>query len=197
MDQNKNGSPVRSSFRNSEYLEEFIKICLIAAAIIVPVRFFIIQPFYVKGASMEPNFYENEYLIVDELSYHFRAPERGEVVVFRYPKTEKRFLIKRVIGLPGDHVVIADSKIVISDVAHPDGFSISEASYLSPTVHTGNFEITLGKDQYFVLGDNREVSLDSEKFGPIDASQIVGRVAFRGLPLNRAKAFEAPNYSNK
>lgn len=194
MNQNKKSSQAGYFQIRSEYIEEFIKICIIAAAIIVPVRFFLIQPFYVKGASMEPTFREDEYLIVDELSYRFRQPTRGEVIVFRYPKTERRFLIKRVIGLPGERISIKGSKITVFNKDFPKGLTLDEGDYLDVSVRTGDFEVTLEKGQYFVLGDNREVSLDSERFGPIDADQIVGRVMLRGYPLARAEVFTAPVY---
>lgn len=177
-----------------EYVVEFLKICLIAAAIILPIRFFVIQPFSVKGSSMEPNFYEQDYLIVDELTYKFRDPQRGEVVIFRYPATEKRFLIKRVIGLPGDTVEIRDSVIKITNAAHPQGFYLDETSYLSD-VPTGDIVVTVDADEYFVLGDNRIVSYDSEKFGPIARNQIVGKAIFRGMPLERAGLVTVPTYS--
>ena len=86
------------------FILEVIQIVIISAAIIVPIRYFLIQPFYVKGASMEPNFYDHEYLIIDELSYRLRDPIRGEIVVFRYPRDPSQFFIKRVVGMPGETV---------------------------------------------------------------------------------------------
>ncbi|HLD69247.1 MAG TPA: signal peptidase I, partial [Candidatus Omnitrophota bacterium] len=83
------------------FIWETVKVVVISLAIIIPVRYFLIQPFYVKGASMEPNFYDQEYLIIDEISYRFREPQRGEIVVFRYPRDPASFFIKRIIGLPG------------------------------------------------------------------------------------------------
>ena len=176
------------------YFEEFIKVCIVAAVIILPVRFFVIQPFIVKGASMEPTFYENEYLIVDELSFRFRDPERGEVVIFRYPKTEKRFLIKRVIGLPGDRVSIHDNRITVYNKDYPNGRMLDEKEYLPSETPTGDFDVTVTPNQFFVLGDNRTVSFDSERFGPVDRSQLVGRAVFRGLPIPRAQLINLPQY---
>ena len=89
------------------FFVEVIQIILISCAIIIPIRYFLIQPFYVKGASMEPNFFDSEYLIIDELSYRMRVPERGEIVVFRYPRDPKEFFIKRIIGLPGETVEVS------------------------------------------------------------------------------------------
>lgn len=172
---------------------EIVEIVVISLAIILPIRYFLIQPFYVKGASMEPTFDDHEYLIIDELSYRMRSPERGEVVVFRYPLDPRQFFIKRIIGLPGETVTVKDEKIVIKNAEHPEGFDLDESAYLSPDVPTrGDRSITLGPDEYFVMGDNRTASLDSRSFGPLPAKNVVGRVWIRGWPLDRATVFSAP-----
>lgn len=177
------------------FVSEFLKIFILAAAIIVPIRLFLVQPFYVKGASMEPNFYENEYLIIDKLTPRFLAYGRGEVVVFRYPKNENHFLIKRIIGLPGERVSIEHERITIYNTKHPGGFQLNEDEYNPHSLRPETSRYTLKEDEYFVLGDNRPVSLDSERFGPVDAEQIVGRVVFRGLPLDRVSVLKSPTYS--
>src|SRR3989338_4114283 len=87
---------------------EFLRLALIAAAIAIPIRYFVAQPFIVRGASMEPNFHNQEYLIIDELAYLLREPKRGEVAVFRYPLNTSEYFIKRIIGLPGETVEIRD-----------------------------------------------------------------------------------------
>src|SRR5665811_413934 len=92
---------------------ETVKVVAISLAIIIPVRYFLIQPFYVKGASMESSFHDHEYLIIDEISYRFRAIERGEVIVFRYPLNPQEYFIKRVIGLPGEGVQIKDGQVIV------------------------------------------------------------------------------------
>jgi len=172
---------------------ELVEIVVISLAIILPIRYFLIQPFYVKGASMEPTFDDHEYLIIDELSYRFRAPVRGEVVVFRYPLDPRQYFIKRIVGLPGETIRVSDSKIVIVNAEHPDGFALDETGYLSAdTITHGDRTVVLGADEYFVLGDNRTASLDSRTFGPLPAKHIVGRVWIRGWPLDRAAVFSAP-----
>jgi signal peptidase I len=184
-----------SSFFGSlaRFALEVVEIVVISLAIILPIRYFLVQPFYVKGASMEPTFDDREYLIIDELSYRMRQPERGEVVVFRYPLDPRQFFIKRVIGLPGETVKVGGDKVTIVNAGHPDGFVLDESAYLSPDVLThGERSITLGPDEYFVMGDNRTASLDSRTFGPLPAHEIVGRVWIRGWPLNRATVFRAP-----
>ncbi len=172
---------------------ELVEIIVISLAIILPIRYFLIQPFYVKGASMEPTFDDHEYLIIDELSYRMRAPARQEVVVFRYPLDPRQYFIKRIIGLPGETVRISGDRITIMNADHPDGIQIDESAYLSPDVPTrGDRTVTLAADEYFVMGDNRTASLDSRTFGPLPAKQIVGRVWIRGWPLDRATVFRAP-----
>ncbi len=174
------------------FLEVF-EIVIISAAIILPIRYFLIQPFYVKGASMEPNFYDSEYLIIDELSYRFRDPERGEIVVFRYPKDRSEFFIKRVIGLPGETVEVSNGQVTVYNADHPNG-SILDEPYLIDSITSGTHKLTLGENEYYVLGDNRGASLDSRIFGEVPRRELIGRVWVRGLPLSRVGMFDPPNY---
>ena len=168
------------------FVVELAEVVLISLAIILPIRYFLIQPFYVKGASMEPTFMDREYLIIDEISFRTRKPERGEVVVFRYPVDPRQYFIKRIIGLPGETVSIVNDSITIKNADHPDGVKLDESSYLSPSVMTyGDKSVKLGPDEYFVMGDNRTSSLDSRIFGPLKSSFIVGRVWIRGWPVDR------------
>ena len=179
------------------YVFELVKVVAISLAIIIPIRYYLIQPFYVKGASMEPNFYDHEYLIIDEITYRFREPERGDIVVFRYPRNPQEFFIKRVVGLPGEKVQIKDGAVYLYNGENPDGFRLSE-NYLSPELKTYalNEEMTiLGDKQYYVLGDNRNASKDSRSFGAVDKKLITGRVLLRGWPLNKVNIFSAPEYS--
>lgn len=177
-----------------EYLAQFglelAKTIIISLIIIVPVRFYIFQPFYVSGASMEPNFYDKEYLIVDEISYQFHGPERGDIVIFRYPRNPSKFFIKRVIGLPGETIVLHGGGITIINADYPQGFALDETGYLSEKIETrGELRVKLKGDEYYVMGDNRMASMDSRIFGPISKSAIIGRTWLRGWPLNRVTIF--------
>ena len=165
---------------------EVFKIVVLSLAIIIPVRYYLIKPFYVKGASMEPNFHDYEYLIIDEISYRFNQPQRGEVVVFRYPLEPRQFFIKRVIGLPGETVTIQDGQITIINEPNPEGLILHEPYLPAFTATGGSVTVTLGSDEYYLLGDNRTSSLDSRIFGPVKEELIVGRVFLRGWPINRA-----------
>jgi signal peptidase I len=163
---------------NREYLLSLIEILLLLVIVVLPIRFFLFEPFLVKGESMEPNFHNFDYLIVDKLTYHLREPQRGEVIVFRPPFEERVYYIKRIIGLPLEKLIIEESKITIFNKEHPQGFVLNEP-YLQNHYTAGKIEINLGPDEYFVLGDNREVSYDSRKWGPVKRERIVGRVVFQ------------------
>lgn len=191
---------------------EFIKILAFSLAIILPIRYFIIQPFYVKGASMEPTFHDHEYLIINEIGYRLGEPQRGDVVVFRYPKDPREFFIKRIIGLPGETVEVKEGGISIYQTASSSPTTIDESSYLSDEVKTFSWKelgydfygyqntedgkVVLGDRQYYVLGDNRAASKDSRFFGPVDESFFVGKVWLRGWPINKAGVFKEINYPN-
>ncbi len=173
------------------FVWDFVKIVAIALIIIIPIRYFVFQPFIVSGSSMEPNFSNGQYLVIDEISYHFSDPHRGDVVVLHYPKDPKQFFIKRIIGLPGEKVKIDNGRVIIINAAHPDGITLDE-TYLptqglsyphDPAIVGGNNILTLGPDQYFMMGDNRLASSDSRDWGVLTRSGMVGKVFLRALPL--------------
>jgi len=167
------------------FVWEIFKVVVISVAIIVPVRYFLIKPFYVKGASMEPNFYNHEYLIINEISYRFDEPERGDAVVFKYPFDPTQYFIKRIVGLPGETIKVSDGKVYISPSGQAEE-EILEEDYLLPAMKTlGEVEVALAEDEYYILGDNRVASLDSRAFGPIKRDHIVGKTLLRGWPLDR------------
>mgnify|MGYP001589964077 FL=1 len=165
---------------------EFLQIIAIAAIVVVPIRYFVFQPFLVKGASMEPNFHEGDYLIIDELSYRLRNPERGEVVVFHFPFDPSQRYIKRVIGLPGETVAIKNGQV---DIMAGDGSIVvlsepyAQGIYTNTGNATGDANVTLKSDEYFVLGDNRAHSSDSREWGMVNRKFIIGRTILRAWPL--------------
>lgn len=168
---------------------------VLAFIIVLPIRYFIVQPFRVQGASMEPTFYERDYLLIDEISYRFNEPRRGDVVVFRYPEDPQEHFIKRLIGLPGETVHIADGNVSITDAA--GNTKILKESYLPNYVKTVGWtvnDITLKPNEYYFLGDNRNGSKDSRVFGPVNKNFITGRVIFRGYPFNNIGTVQTPAY---
>ncbi|MFH1424042.1 MAG: signal peptidase I [Candidatus Nealsonbacteria bacterium] len=176
------------------YIWEVLKIVIVALLIVVPIRYFVFQPFFVRGQSMEPNFYNGDYLIVDELTYQFRAPERGEVVVFKYPNDTTQRYIKRIVGLPGETIAVNSGKVFIYQDSSP--VALDELTYLPQTTRTqGDIKITLGKEDYFVLGDNRALSADSRAWGTLPERDLIGRVFFRAWPISALAKVELPAYS--
>jgi len=175
------------------FIWEILKIVIIALLIVVPIRYFLFQPFFVRGQSMEPAFENGDYLIIDEISYRFRSPQRGEVVVFKYPQNPSQRYIKRIVGLPGETVEIEAGSVIIFNW---EGSQIlDESGYLPASRQTpGDIHLSLDEDEYFVLGDNRVSSADSRRWGPLPKENIVGRVLFRAWPFAALAKFEAPSY---
>lgn len=186
--------PPRARQEALAFIWETVKVVVISLAIIIPIRYFLVQPFFVKGASMETTFEDGNYILIDEISYRFRDPERGEVVVFRFPEDKTQFFIKRIVGLPEETVEIKNDQVIIHNKQHPEGFALNE-SYLSDGQHTiGDFRFKLDDNEYFVLGDNRLRSSDSRRWGPLNRSLITGRVFLRAWPLNEFSTVPDVNY---
>ncbi len=176
---------LRMNETRSAIVNDTIKFALIALLIVIPIRWFIAQPFVVRGASMVPTFQNNEYLIVDQLTYHFQEPKRGDVIIMRYPKDPKTFFIKRIIGLPNETVETEGKNIIIRHGAGTDSLTIDQ-SFIDPLRMRDEYKTyTLGPDEYFVMGDNRNESSDSRSWGNLPREDIVGRPVLRLFPPNR------------
>ncbi|MEI6480669.1 MAG: signal peptidase I [bacterium] len=169
------------------FFKEFFTFLIIALAIALPFRFFIAQPFIVSGSSMEPTFLDKEYLVVDEITYRFHEPQRGDVVIFKYPLDTSKYFIKRIVGLPGEHVVVEGTRVIIYNKENPQGFELSEPYIKYPSTKTSN--ITLKDDEYFTMGDNRDKSLDSRYWGPMPKKDLVGRAILRLFPPSKIGIF--------
>lgn len=172
------------------FIWETVKIVTISLAIILPIRYYLVQPFFVKGASMESGLEDGDYLLIDEISYRFNEPVRGDVIVFRYPEDRSQFFIKRIIGLPGETIEIKSNKVIIYNADNPNGFVLIE-NYLDSKQETlGNMLTRLDDDEYFVLGDNRLASSDSRRWGPVTRTLITGRAILRAWPFSRFNKIE-------
>ncbi|NLN29461.1 MAG: signal peptidase I [Firmicutes bacterium] len=153
---------------------------LTAAALAIVILLFVARAFTVDGPSMQPTLQSGERLLIDKVSYYFREPTYGDIIVFRYPADPSQYYIKRVVGLPGDVIAIAQGMLFVN------GQPIVEDYINGPTF--GKFgPYTVPEGHYFVLGDNRNNSEDSRspRVGPIPRELIVGRAAVRYWPLPR------------
>ncbi len=162
------------------------------------VQAFLIQPFIVDGASMLNTYHNQEFLLVDKLSYHIKDPERGDIMIFKLYENnnnpyEGKHLIKRVIGLPGERVVIKNGITTIYNKQNKDGFMLEEP-YVTYKDLAKDADMTLDEDHYFVMGDNRAQSYDSRDWGGLDVVNIKGQVLFRVYPFKKA-GYEPGKYS--
>ena len=186
---------------------------VIIVAIVAIIRTFIVSPYQIEGSSMMETLSDREYIVINKFRYLFDTPKRGDIVVFRPPTDTSRYYVKRVIGLPGETIVIRDGYVYVRDKAHGDR-KIDEP-YLSASNAGSTFRFpvqngdtteevfVVPNDEYFLLGDNRLGSLDSRSFGHVDTthsayvpeSNIKGSVWFVALPLTKIHAFSAPTYN--
>lgn len=169
--------------RMSEYRSLFLYTFL-ALFIALFVRLYIAAPYLVSGASMEPTFATLDYLVLDRISYRFDEPHRGDVIIFKYPHDPSRSFIKRIIGLPGETVVLQDNTVIIKNEAHPEGFILDEPYIAASNQRPSNLSMTLTDEQYFVMGDNRRASADSRSWGALPEQNIIGRAYVRLFPFN-------------
>jgi signal peptidase I len=181
MEIENNNSEIKIKKKDSIW--DLVKFALIAFAVVLPIRMFIAQPFVVSGDSMNPTFYDGQYLIVDEISYIMGKPNRGDVVIFRYPNDTKRFFIKRIVGLPNEEILIKGKQVTIINKNNPDGLILTEPYIKEEFDFSGNYETS--DKEYFVLGDNRNRSSDSRFWGILPEDLVVGRAYLRLLPFKK------------
>ncbi len=194
------------SYGAGRFVWEIVKVALLAFVVIIPVRVFLFQPFFVQGPSMEPTFSDGEYLIIQEFGYKQTSVgprddpwftvypqkelQRFDVAVFHPPYGEEQYYIKRVIGLPGETVILRQGRVTIRSAEFPSGRVLDETGYLPiDLVTAGNVSVTLKEHEYFVMGDNRNVSQDSRAFGPVSKDHLTGKVILRAWPLDRIGLF--------
>jgi len=165
---------------------DFVETIVIALAIFVVVYQFLFQPHQVKGSSMDDNFHDGEYLLTDKVSYRFGSPQRDDVIVFKAPQNEDFDYIKRIIGMPGDQVMVDNNRVFVN------GVILDESGYLASTVVTRpglflkeDLPVTVPPTAYFVMGDNRSNSSDSRDWGFVPATNIVGKAWVKYWPINQ------------
>lgn len=164
---------------------DIIEVFVISMSVFIVVYLFLMQPHQVKGNSMFPTYHDGEYLMTDKVTYRFRAPQRGDVVVFRTPMNEDYDFIKRVIAVPGDQIMVEGGSVYINgnkldEKYLPDGYTTRAGRFLREGV-----VVEVSDNSYLCLGDNRGHSSDSREWGPVPAENIIGRVFFRYWPFER------------
>lgn len=180
---------VKKSSTLKSVLKEIGVFVFIIFGVVLPFRFFIAEPYIVSGVSMDPTFETGHYLIVNKISYKFGDPKRNSVVVFEFPNKnnianqEGKNLIKRIIGLPGDKVVLSENKVTIFNEENPKGLELDQ-SYITHSMPI-SYEITLKAGEYFVMGDNRAESYDSRSWGVLPRENIIGKPILRLWPLTK------------
>ena len=158
-------------------------------------RSFILQPFLVEGNSMEPNFHNQEFLMVDRISHKLTPPKRGEVIIFRFPKNTSEDYIKRIIGLPGENIKIENSQVFVNDIPLTENYLPINTQTNTASDVQNTFSLTLNQNEYFVLGDNRNNSSDSRDWGTVPKTNIIGRAWFAVYPLEYFGKIKNPQIS--
>ncbi len=162
---------------------EFLKTVAIIVLVAFFVRFYLVQPFVVEGSSMEPNFHNGEYLLVDKISYRLNPPKRGDVIVLHPPSSPQLNYIKRIIALPGEKIDIRSGEIFVNQAKIDEQYIPKELTLVKHT-QAANFSQLLGETEYFVLGDNRDHSSDSREWGMVPRENIIGRAMLVVFPVN-------------
>ena len=177
------------------FIWDLFKTALIVAIIAFSVRYFLIEPFIVQGASMEPNFHNLDYLLVEKVDNYLKDDfERGSVVIFHPPNNPSQNYIKRIIGLPNEEVFIRNNQVIIQNKKHPQGFVLKE-NYLKPDTNTeGTVKVELNNDEYYLMGDNRDNSKDSRSFGPVPEKNIIGTAWLAVYSTAGPKLIKQPSY---
>jgi len=183
------------------YFVDIIETIVVAAAIFVIVYLFLLQPHQVRGASMEPNLSNGQYILTDKISYRFDKPRRGDIIVFKAPVDPNFDYIKRIIGLPGESIQIKGGKIIIKNTTHPKGFVLEEPYKINGSDQPGtlledNREFKISEDNYFVLGDNRNQSFDSREWGELSRKNIIGKTWLRYWPISKFSFVKRVGFSN-
>lgn len=184
----------------SGFFLDLIETFVIGLSIFLVVYLFFMQPHQVSGQSMFPTLHTDDYVLTDKVSYKVGTPQRGDIVVFHAPPAAHCpagtgcDFIKRVIGVPGDTIEVKDNGFYVNGIKLPESY-IPETTLTQAKTFTMNRTVTLGQDEYFVSGDNRENSSDSREWGPISSKNIVGRAFFRYWPWKDIMVIRDPNYA--
>lgn len=168
-----------------EFVMDILETIVFIGSLFIVTYLFIIQPNQIRGASMEPTFYSGEYILTSKITYKFRPIHRGDVVVFQSPKNPDIDYIKRIIGLPGDSIMIKDGELYVNDFNVNESYISAKSNLWDSGYLKEGVPIQIPNDEIFVMGDNRPRSSDSREFGPVHIDTIIGQVFFRYFPTSK------------
>lgn len=186
---------MKSLRKIAAFFLDIIQTLVVAAAVFVIAYLFLFQPHQVIGNSMEPNFFDKEYILTDKISYRFRQPARGDVIIFKAPPDPEREYIKRAIGLPGERIKIFEGKIYLNGQGLNEAYLLTQSFAVPGSFLKEGEEMTIPPSYYFVLGDNRSHSSDSREWGFVSRTSIIGRAFLRYWPIPQVGLLPKASYS--
>lgn len=175
-----------------EFIMDILETVVFIGSLFIVIYLFIMQPNQVKGASMEPSFHTNEYILTSKATYKFRSPQRGDVVVFKSPKNPDIEYIKRIIGLPGDKIMVQNGEVYVNDKLMNENYISDKTNVWEGGFIKNSIPIIVPEGELFVLGDNRPRSSDSREFGPIPIESVIGQVFYRYFPTDKMGPVKNP-----
>lgn len=175
-----------------EFVMDILETVVFIGSLFIVVYLFIMQPNQVKGASMDPTFNTGDYIFTSKVTYKFRGYNRGDVVVFKSPKNPDIEYIKRIIGLPGDKVMVKDGEVYVNGIKLTENYIAAKTNLWENGFSKNGEEITVPDGDLFVMGDNRPRSSDSREFGPVPEDSIIGHVFYRYFPSTKMGSIDNP-----
>ncbi len=175
-----------------DFVMDILETVAFIGSIFIVIYLFILTPNQVKGASMEPNFQDGNYILTSRITYRFRQPQRGDVIVLKAPSNPDIEYIKRIIGLPGDTIMIKDGNVYVNEKEIPEQFTSAATNVWQDGFSKEGVPFTVPAGDLFVMGDNRPRSSDSREFGPIPENSVIGVVFYRYYPVNEVGAIINP-----
>lgn len=175
-----------------DFVMDILETIAFVGSLFIVIYLYVVQPNQVKGVSMEPTFQSGDYILTSKITYKFKPMERGDVVVFNSPKNPNIEYIKRIIGLPGDKIMVKNGEVYVNDQILPETYISAKTNLWDSGFLKEGEPIIVPDDYLFVMGDNRPRSSDSREFGPIPISSLVGVVIYRYFPPDKAGFIKNP-----
>lgn len=175
-----------------DFIMDILETITFVGSLFIVIYLFIMMPNQVKGASMEPTFQSGDYILTSKITYKLRSIERGDVVVFKSPKNPDIEYIKRIIGLPGDKILVSNGQVFVNDQPLNENYTSAATNLWENGYLRENEPIIVPQNHLFVMGDNRPRSSDSRDFGPIPIESVDGVVFYRYFPPQKAGFIKNP-----